>query len=414
MQSRVVVTGLGMITPLGLDTETTWHALLAGKSGIDYISSFDTEGFETRFAGEVRDFDPVAYMPSKEARHTDRFVQFAMAATQAAVAQAHLSIGESVAAERVATIVGSGIGGIMTISQQFDVLRNRGPSRVSPFVVPMMIADMASGKVSMMLGAKGPNFCIVSACSSGADAIGEGYEMVQRGEVDVAVVGGSEACLCSITLAGFSAAGALSRHNHDPKGASRPFDAERDGFVLAEGAAILVLESEEHALHRNAEPLAEVAGYGATADAYHITQPAPGGEGAVRAMRIALAKARLRPEEIDHISAHGTSTPMNDKFETMAIKEVFGAEAPKIRINAVKSMTGHLVGASGALEAAVTVLTLKHQVIPPTINLENPDPECDLDYTPYTPRRGAVRCALSNSLGFGGHNSALVFRTYPG
>jgi 3-oxoacyl-[acyl-carrier-protein] synthase II len=312
----------------------------------------------------------------------------------------------------VATLVGSGTGGMLTLSEQFEVLRERGPDRVSPFLIPMMIADMGSGKVSMMLGSKGPNFSTVSACSSGADAIGQGYEMIRRGEVEVAIVGGAEACICPIGLAGFSAVGALSKRNENPKAASRPFDAQRDGFVMAEGAAILVLEAEQHAMRRAAQPLAELAGYGATADAYHVTKPAPRGEGAARAMLIALKKADIQPREISHINAHGTSTPLNDKFETMAIKDVFGEEAYKIPITANKSMTGHLIGASGAVEAVVTILTLLHQTIPPTINLDHPDPECDLNYTPHLPSHGTLRYALSNSLGFGGHNSALVFRAY--
>lgn len=412
MEKRVVVTGMGMVTPLGLDTQTTWQALMAGKSGINYISGFDAEGFETRIAGEVRNFDPEAYMPRKEARHTDRFAQLAMAAAQEAVAQAHLVIGNGVPAERVGALVGSGIGGLGTLSEQYDILKERGPSRVSPFLVPMMMVDMGSGKVSMMLGAKGPNFSPVSACASGADAIGVGFEMIRRGEVDVAVVGGTEACICPIGVAGFNAVGALSKRNDDPQGASRPFDAQRDGFVPAEGAAVLILESEEHALRRDTRPLAVLSGYGATADAYHMTQPSPNGEGGARAMNIALKKAGLTPAEIGYINAHGTSTLLNDRLETMAIKTVFGQHAYQVPISSTKSMTGHLMGAGGALEAAISVLAITEGAIPPTINLENPDPECDLDYTPATVRRGEVHAALSNSLGFGGHNSTLVFQAY--
>lgn len=412
MQKRVVVTGIGMVTPLGLDTATTWKSIKEGISGIDHISGFDAEGFETRIAGEVQDFDPEAYMPRKEARHTDRFAQFAMAAAQEATAQANLVIGNGVPAERVGALVGSGIGGLGTLSEQYDVLKERGPNRVSPFLVPMMMVDMGSGKVSMMIGAKGPNFSPVSACASGADAIGVGFEMIRRNEIDVAVVGGSEACICPIGIAGFNAVGALSKNNDNPKGASRPFDAQRDGFVPAEGAAILVIESEESALKRNVKPIAILAGYGATADAYHMTQPSPDGEGGARAMSIALNKAGLTPADIGYINAHGTSTPLNDRLETIAIKAVFGEHAHKVAISSTKSMTGHLMGAGGALEAAFSSLAIAENVIPPTINLENPDPECDLDYTPSTARQCKLQASLSNSLGFGGHNSALVFQAY--
>ncbi len=399
------------MSPVGLNVRSTWQSLLAGRSGVDYITAFDTEAFDTKIAAEVTDFDPLDCMDRKEARRNDRFVQFATGAALEALSQAELTI-DSSNAEDVGVIVGSGIGGISTLSNQFRVLSERGPSRVSPFLVPMMIADMASGHLSIRLGAKGPNFCTVSACSSGADAIGEAAEIVKRGEARAVVAGGAEACIVPISVAGFASAGALSKRNDDPTKASRPFDADRDGFIIGEGAAILVLEELDFARDRGATILAELVGYGATADAHHITQPAAGGEGGARAMTIALKKACLRPNEVDYINAHGTSTPLNDRFETMAIKSVFGADAYKIPISSTKSMTGHLIGAAGALEATISVLAITESACPPTINLENPDPDCDLDYTPHTPRRGRINVTLSNSFGFGGHNSCLVFRRF--
>ena len=406
---RVVVTGIGMVTPLGLDTPVTWRTLLKGKSGVERISSFDTGDFGPQIAAEVKDFDPTDSMDRKEALRTDRFTQFAIASSRQAVAQAGLRIDDSIA-ERVAVIIGSGVGGILTLSQQFDALHQKGPHRVSPFLMPMMLIDMAAAQVSISLGAKGPNFSLVSACASGSDAIGEAGEMVRRGEVDAALAGGAEAPICPIAVSGFSACGALSQRNHDPAAASRPFDAARDGFVIGEGAAVVVLERLEHALDRGAQPLAELTGYGATSDASHIVQPAPFGEGGARAMGRALAQSGLQPEEIDYINAHGTSTPLNDRAETQAIKSVFGEGAYRVPISATKSMTGHLLGAAGALEAAVCVMALQHGAIPPTINLSNPDPDCDLNYTPWTARRGPINAALTNSLGFGGHNSTLVFQ----
>ncbi|MSQ13632.1 MAG: beta-ketoacyl-[acyl-carrier-protein] synthase II [Dehalococcoidia bacterium] len=408
---RVVVTGIGMVTPLGLDTPSTWHALLAGKSGIAPITAFDPSGFETRIAGEVKGFDPTTVMDRKEARRTDRFTQFAIAASRQALGQASLKITQA-NAERVAVVIGSGVGGIVTLSQQYDVLREKGPTRVSPFLMPMMLADMAPGQVSIALGAKGPNFGVVSACASGADSVGQAYEMLRRGEADAALCGGAEAPICPIGVAGFNACMALSKRNEEPERASRPFDAQRDGFVMAEGAGVLLIEGLDHALARGAVPLAELVGYGATSDAHHITSPAPFGEGGARAMSLALKQSGLAPADIDYINAHGTSTLLNDKAETEAIKAVFGDEAHKIRISSTKSMTGHLLGAAGSVEAGIAVLAIKEGAIPPTINLENPDPDCDLDYTPWTPRRGSVRAALSNSLGFGGHNATLIFRRY--
>ncbi len=413
MDRRVAVTGIGVVSPLGLDLASTWKAMLAGQSGVDHITAFDAESFETRIAAEVKGFDPLECMDRKEAKHADRFVQLATAASLEALGHSGLKIGAD-NADRVGCIVGSGIGGIGTLSKQYDTLRDRGPSRVSPFLIPMMIADMASGHLSIRLGAKGPNFCTVSACSSGADAIGESAEIILRGEADAMIAGGTEAAIVPIGVAGFASAGALSKRNDEPQKASRPFDAHRDGFILGEGAAVLVLEDLEHATARGVPVMAELTGYGATADANHITQPAEGGEGGARAMRIALEKSRMGPKDIDYINAHGTSTPLNDKFETMAIKSVFGEEASKVPISSTKSMTGHLLGAAGALEAAACIMGIAHGVLPPTINLETPDPDCDLDYTPHVPRRGVVTSALSNSFGFGGHNSCLVFRSHRG
>ncbi len=413
MAQRVVVTGLGIVGPLGLDVASTWQALIGGQSGVDYITLFDTEGFDTRFAAEVKGFDPSLYMERKEVRRTDRFVQFAIAASREAAAQAGLPIAGSLAYE-VGVLIGSGIGGLTTLSEQFRVLAERGPGRVSPFLVPMMITDMASGQTSIALGAKGPNYCTTSSCASGADAIGEACEIIRRGDAQAMICGGAEAPITPIGVAAFDAARALSTRNDDPQGASRPFDAERDGFVIGEGAAILVLESLELALRRGAPILAEVMGYGASGDAYHITQPPEDGEGGVRAMRLALKKAGLRPEEIDYINAHGTSTPLNDRCETLAIKAVFGEYAYTIPISSTKSMTGHLLGGAGALEGAACVLALRDGIVPPTINLTHPDPDCDLDYVPQVARAVAVRTALSNSFGFGGHNTTLVFRAFPG
>lgn len=409
--NRVVITGIGMVSPVGLDRKTTWKSLLSGKSGVGPITSFDAEGYQTRFAAEVKDFDPEGVLGRKQARRMDRFVQLACAATLEAVEQAELSVSPE-NSNRISVMIASGIGGIITLADQVGVLENRGPNRVSPFLVPMMLPDMASGQVSMMLGAKGPNYTTVSACASAADSIGLAFEALRRGDADAVLTGGSEAAVCPIGVAGFNACQALSRRNDDPATASRPFDADRDGFVLGEGAAVLVLESLDHAVNRGAQPLAEMVGYGSTADAHHITQPAPEGEGAARAMQIALDRAQLVPDDIGYINAHGTSTPMNDKFETMAMKTVFGEEAYNIPISSTKSMTGHLLGASGGLEAAVTAMALSDWAIPPTTNLETPDPDCDLDYTPNLQRRGRIRAAMSNSFGFGGHNASLVFQEF--
>ena len=411
MSSKVYVTGIGMVTPLGLDVKSTWKALLQGKSGIASIASFDTQDFETTIAGEALHFDPTVYVDRKRARRLDRFAQFAVAATAQALEQASLNLHDgSVDATRVGSVIGSGIGGIITLSEQWAVLNEKGPTRVNPFLVPMMLADMAPGQVSIIHGAKGPNYCTVTACSSGADGIGIALEMIQRGDMDIALAGGAEAPICPIAVAGFNACMALSKRNSDPQAASRPFDAERDGFVMGEGAGVLVIESEESVVRRGVTPLAELAGYGASSDAYHVTQPSPEGEGAARAMNRALAEAGMEPHDISYVNAHGTSTPMNDRIETAALKVVFGDEAYKIKISSTKSMTGHLLGAAGGVEAAIAALAVSESAIPPTINLENPDPDCDLDYTAHHSQRGIVKAAMSNNLGFGGHNASLVFK----
>lgn len=410
---RVVITGLGAITPLGLDVETTWEGLIAGKSGIDYITQFDAEGFETRIAGEVKGFNPTDYVGPKEARRMDRFSQLAVAAAMQAMRDANFEMNDGVR-DNVGVLIGSGIGGLMTLSEQLSILLERGPDRVSPFMVPMMIADMASAQVSITFGARGPNFCPTSACSSGSDAIGTAYEIVKRGDAVAMLTGGTESIITPIGVAGFMANRALSNHNDPPQKASRPFDAERDGFVIGEGAAIYVLEDLAYAQERGARILAEITGYGASSDAVHITAPAEDGEGAARAMKMAIRKTGLEPTDINYINAHGTSTPLNDRIETMAIKSVFGDHAYKIPISSTKSMTGHLLGAAGAIEGLVCIKVIGTGIIPPTINYTTPDPDCDLDYVPNQARQVKVTAAMSNSFGFGGHNSVLVFQEFHG
>jgi len=411
INNRVVVTGIGILCPVGLDVSSTWEALIAGKSGIDYITLFDPELLATKFAGEVKGFAPTNYVSRKEARHMDRFIQLAVAASLQAVKQAGIQINPS-NQDNIGVIIGSGFGGLLTLSEQVRILLERGPDRVSPFLVSMMAADMASARVSIILGAKGANFSTTSACSSGSDAIGTAYEIIRRSDAQAMLAGGSEAAVTPIGIAAFNALRALSTRNSQPQLASRPFDAERDGFVLGEGAAVLMLEDLAFAQSRGAKILAEIIGYGVSSDAYHITQPTEGGEGAVRAMQMALNKARLATTEIDYINAHGSSTPLNDKMETKAIKTVFGDAAYHIPISSTKSMMGHLLGGAGAVEAAICVMVIQHGIIPPTINLTHPDPECDLDYVPNVARQAKVTTTLSNSFGFGGHNSTLVFRQY--
>ena len=413
MTDRVVVTGIGLVTPVGSDRKSTWDGLLAGKSGADYISLFDAEGFTSRIAAEVNGFDGAAILGRKEAKRLDRFSQFAAVASLEALEDAGIDMATE-DPDRVGVLIGSGVGGIITITEQHNVMLNKGPKRVSPFLVPMMLGDMASGQVSMMIGAKGPNFSTVSACATGADSIGEALEMIRRGRADVVIAGGTEAAVCEIGVAGFNSCMALSTRNDDPQGASRPFDSGRDGFVLGEGAGVLILESLEHAEKRGANVLAEIAGYGASSDSHHVTQPHPEGEGAARAMKWALCDANLQPEDVVYINAHGTSTPMNDKFETIAMKRMFGDHAYKLAISSTKSMTGHLLGAAGGIEAAFCVLAVNEGAIPPTINLENPDPDCDLNYTPNKAVMQKVDVAMSNVFGFGGHNASLVFKSFQG
>ena len=405
--NRVFVTGLGMVSPLGLDVESTWAGIVEGKSGIDFITAFDTEGFDTTFAAEVRGFNPEDYLERKESRRMDRFAQFAAVAAQQACRHAGINL-ESEDPFRVGAIIGSGIGGILTLSQQYAVLRDRGPRRVTPFLIPMMLGDMASAQVSMVIGSMGANYCVVSSCSSGADALGQGWEMIRRGQADVVLAGGSEAPIVPIAVAGFNSLRALSRFNEDPARASRPFNRDRDGFVMGEGSAVLVLESENHLRGRGVAPLAELRGYGATSDAHHLTEPSPTGHSAANAIKLALQAAAVDVSEVDYLNAHGTSTPLNDWQETKAIKLAMGEEAYRVPISSSKSMTGHLLGAGGALEAAICVMAIQDNIMPPTINLVDPDPECDLDYTPLKARRERVDVTMSNSFGFGGHNSVLV------
>ncbi|QFT88364.1 3-oxoacyl-[acyl-carrier-protein] synthase 2 [Bacillus sp. THAF10] len=409
-KKRVVVTGMGAITPIGLNVNEAWQNAINGVSGITNLTRVDSEKFPAKVAAEIKDFNAEEFMDKKEARKMDRFTQYAIAASFMAVKDANLEITDEIA-PRVGVWVGSGIGGMETFEQQYRTFLEKGARRVSPFFVPMMIPDMATGQISIALGAKGVNSCTVTACATGTNSIGDAFKVIQRGDADVMVSGGTEAPLTEMSFAGFSSAKALSL-NPDPTTASRPFDANRDGFVMGEGAGIVVLEELEHALARGARIYAEIVGYGATGDAHHITAPAPGGEGGVRAMKMAIEDASLTPEDIDYINAHGTSTEYNDKFETLAIKEVFGSHAKTVAISSTKSMTGHLLGAAGGVEAIFTIKAIEKSILPPTINLETPDPECDLDYVPNESRQKEVRAAMSNSLGFGGHNATIVFKKY--
>ena len=406
------MTGMGVVTSLGRDLETFWNNLCAGVSGVSRIESFDASSLPTQIAAEIKDFDPEAFMDRKEVRRTDRFVQFAVAAAKLALEDAGLRIGDNADPERVGVVIGSGIGGLATWEEQHLALLEKGPRKVSPFFIPMMIANMASGQVSIMTGAKGPNTAPVTACATGTHAVGDSFRLIQRGEADCMIAGGSEAAIRPIGMAGFCAARAMSTRNEEPEKASRPFDADRDGFVMGEGAGVLILESLEHALGRGARIYAELVGYGMSADAHHVTEPSPGGEGAARCMRRALEDAGVRPEDVGYINAHGTSTPVGDIAETEAIKRVFGEHAYRLAVSSTKSMTGHLLGAAGAVEAIITCLTLYRGVIPPTINLDRPDPACDLDYVPHRARAADLRVAMSNSFGFGGHNATVVFRRF--
>jgi len=408
---RVVITGMGVISPLGNDTQTLWDGLVAGKSGISRIDSFDTSAYKTNIAGLVRDFDAEAAVRRREARRMDRYCQFAVAAARQALDDAALVIDES-GAERIGVYIGSGIGGIQTMLENYRTLLARGPGRVSPTVVPMMIANMAAAQVSILFGAKGPVLAPVTACATGNNAIGEAFKLIQRGGADAVIAGGAEATVTDLALAGFGNATALSTRVDEPERASRPFDAQRDGFVAAEGAGVLVLESLEHAERRGARIHAEIVGYGSTSDAYHMVATDPEGAGAYRAMRDALADACLAPEDIDTINAHATSTEVGDLSETLAIKKLLGRRACDVPISANKSMLGHMLGAAGGVEAIALIRTLQQGLIPPTINLEHPDPACDLDYVPNTARQAKLRIGLSNSFGFGGHNAVLIFQTY--
>jgi 3-oxoacyl-[acyl-carrier-protein] synthase II len=408
---RVVITGMGLVTSLGHTVEETWEGLCQGRSGVRPITNFDASEYPVRFAAEVQGFDSSQYMEHKEIRRNDPFTHLAVGASRQALAQARLAITGQIAPE-IGVCIGSGIGGLLTLHDQFAVLREKGPSRVSPFVVPMMMINAAPGMVSLLTGAQGPAWAPVSACATGGNAIGEAWETIRRGAARAMLAGGAEKAVSPLAMAAFANMHALSRRNDDPQRASRPFDAERDGFVMGEGAGILVLEDLDFALERDAPILAELVGYGSTADAYHITEPAPGGEGLARAMSRALNVAGLTPDMVDYINAHGTATKFNDATETQAIKTCFGSHAYQVAISSTKSMLGHTFGAAGAIEAAISVLSIVDGIIPPTINLDHPDPECDLDYVPHQARRSEVRVALSNSMGFGGHNTALIFKRY--
>jgi 3-oxoacyl-[acyl-carrier-protein] synthase II len=408
---RVVVTGIGLVTPLGNDLASTWRGICEGQSAVRRIESFDPSDLEVQIAAEVRGFDPAPYMDRKEVRRNDRFVHYAMAVTRQALSDAEFEVTPE-NRDDVGVIIGSGIGGLQACQDQFRALFERGPDRISPFFITMFITDIAAGYVSMAIGARGPNFATVSACATGANAIGEAGEMIRRGDAIAMIAGGSEAAVMPLSISAFGNMHALSRRNDDPAHASRPFDADRDGFVMGEGAGVLILEEREHAMARGARIYAELAGYASTADAYHVTEPAPGGSGLARAIKRALVKSELAPEDVSYINAHGTGTPYNDKNETAAIKTAFGEHASKLAVSSTKSMIGHTLGAAGGIEAALTALAVQNSIMPPTINLTHPDPECDLDYVPNGAREARVNVALSNSMGFGGHNAVLVFRRH--
>ncbi len=411
MRNRVVVTGLGCVSPVGNNVKDTWEALLAGKSGAANITAFDASAHKTKFAAEVKGFEPVALFGTREARKMDRFTQFATAATLEAMAHSNFTINET-NRDRVGILIGTGIGGIITLLEQYDVLRERGPERISPFLIPMMISDSAAGNIAIRVGARGPNMSLATACASGTNSLGEAAEMIRRGSADVMIAGASEAAITSVTMAGMNVMTALSTRNDDPQHASRPFDKDRDGFLMGEGAAVLILESLEHAQARGANILCEFGGYGTSDDAHHISAPAEDGAGAAISMQLALQNASLKPADISYINAHGTSTYLNDKSETAAIKTVFGEQAYKTPVSSTKSMTGHLLGASGALEGIISALAIVNNILPPTINYETPDPVCDLDYVPNHSRKTTVNHVMSNSFGFGGHNATLIMSRY--
>ncbi len=413
MRRRVVVTGTGLVIPTGIGTEVAWRNVCDGRSGIGPLTRFDPNGFETKIAGEVKGFNPESFIEKKEIKKMDLFIQYALGATKEAIEDAQLNI-TSENCERIGVIVGTGLGGLPTLEKYHKVLIEKGPGRISPFFIPMLIANLASGQIAIHFGMKGPNTCLVTACATGGHCIGDAFRAIVYGDADAIIAGGTEANLTPLTIAGFNAMKALSTRNHEPEKACRPFEKNRDGFVPAEGAGILVLEELEFASKRGAKIYAEVVGYGYTGDAYHLTAPSPDGDGAIRCMQMAIKDAGLRPEEIDHINAHGTSTSLNDAIETKAIKKVFGEVAKKIPISATKSMTGHLLGAAGSTEAIFTVLAIRDGIFPPTINYEEPDPECDLDYVPNVARRQSIHIAMSNAFGFGGTNATLVFKKFIG
>ena len=413
MKRRVVVTGLGAVTPLGIGAEKTWKALCAGKSGIGRISRFDTTNFQTKIAGEVKDFDPEDFLDKKQVRRMDSFVHYCMAATIMAMEDSKLEVANQ-DAERIGVLIGTGLGGLPTLEKNHTLLIEGGPKKISPFFIPMMIANMAPGQIAIHFGIKGPNTCVVTACAAGSHAIGDSYKLIQRGDADIVITGGTEATITPLNIGGFNAMKAISTNNDEPEKASRPFDKNRDGFVPAEGAGTIILEELELALKRGANIYGEIVGYGLTSDAFHITAPDPQGSGAARCMKMALLDANISPHEVDYINAHGTSTPLNDTIETIAIKTVFNEYSKKIPVSSTKSMTGHLLGAAGGVEAVFTILTIRDGIIPPTINYETPDPDCDLDYVPNVARRADVRIAISNSFGFGGTNATLVFKRFEG
>jgi len=411
MKNRVVVTGVGVISSLGSELNTFWQGILAGKSGVGKITQFDASKFDSQLAAEVREFDPLKHFNSKEARHLARFVQFAIVAARQAAVESQIKL-EKINKERAGVLVGSGIGSLHTIEEEHSVFLNKGPNKISPFLIPMLIVNEAAGNISIELGFRGPNSCVATACASGSHAIGDAFKIIQRGDADMMFTGGAESCITPLGVGGFCALRALSKRNDDPQHASRPFERDRDGFVMAEGAGIAVLENLEHARKRGAHIYSEVVGYGMSADAYHITAPDPEGIGAAAAMEAALKDADLKPEDISYINAHGTSTKLNDKVETLAIKRVFKDYAKKVAVSSTKSMTGHLLGAAGAVEFIICSLAVKNDIVPPTTNYENPDPECDLDYVPNHSRKMKVNAALSNSLGFGGHNATLIVKKF--
>ena len=413
MRRRVVITGAGLVTPTGIGTETVWKNICEGRSGIGPLTRFDPNGFETKIAGEVKGFNPELYIDKKDIKRMDLFVQYAIAATKEALEDAQLNIAPE-NCEQIGVIVGTGLGGLPTLEKYHKVLLEKGPGRISPFFIPMLIANLASGQIAIQFGAKGPNTCVVTACATGAHCIGDAFRAIVYGDAEAIIAGGTEANITPLTVAGFNAMKALSTRNEEPEKACRPFEKNRDGFVVAEGAGILILEELEFALKRGAKIYGELIGYGYTGDAYHITAPPPEGEGAARCMRMAIKDSGLRPEDIDYINAHGTSTPLNDLTETQAIKTVFGEHAKKLAISATKSMTGHLMGAAGSTEAIFSLLAIRDSIIPPTINYDVPDPECDLDYVPNVARRQPLTVVMSNAFGFGGTNATLVFRKFSG